>query len=323
MQQFNLRVVKADDEAAVVPHEVAETIMSDIQTLLFDVGEMMVRQELRTQSSLDGAIRERFTLKVATSESADSPLLEDALAAICSEMDRVRLKRISREAPKNHIEAIWRPRIARDLLTIANHLEGYLMFYGFGTDLNRYRLNSREDLAEEAATDVSAVACAMIGTVSRDPSRQFRWLLSNGIDTVPMTFGDKMEKDDIAILPDAGPLIATGVLHLVKGKPSGVTDVGDCFEFRLVKFHRIITAQRDLVLLNPAVAYPGYDYSTSMWTLTNDDLGIHIEKPSWDEAVSAFHKFFVFLWETYVESKGQFSGEEKEISDLLSSLAFP
>ena len=31
----------------------------------------------------------------------------------------------------------------------------------------------------------------------------------------------------------------------------------------------------------------------------------------------------MFLWETYAESDDEFEGEEKDVSDLLRSMAFP
>ena len=34
----------------------------------------------------------------------------------------------------------------------------------------------------------------------------------------------------------------------------------------------------------------------------------------------AFHDYFVFLWKTYVEAESEFSGEEKDIRDLLLSM---
>ena len=52
MQQFNFKVVSAEDEDAEVPVAVAGQIMVDVQNLISHTGELMVRQELRTQDML-------------------------------------------------------------------------------------------------------------------------------------------------------------------------------------------------------------------------------------------------------------------------------
>ena len=104
---------------------------------------------------------------------------------------------------------------------------------------------------------------------------------------------------------------------------TGLRDVSACYVFPVVKFHRILTEDRDVLLLNPVLACPGYNAAKGVWTLVNEDLGIDVSKPSWDEAVWAFHEYFMFLWETYAESDDEFEGEEKDVSDLLRSMAFP
>ncbi|MDY5678349.1 MAG: hypothetical protein SPF21_00115, partial [Candidatus Methanomethylophilaceae archaeon] len=87
-----------------------------------------------------------------------------------------------------------------------------------------------------------------------------------------------------------------------------------------VKFHRIVTHDRDIVLLNPIAAMPSVDRNGN-WHLSTDDLGMDVSKPTWDDCVVAYHEYFAFLWETYCESDDEFEGEEREISDFLRSLA--
>lgn len=56
MQQFDFKVVNAEDPEGEVPVKVAGQIMVDVQNLLSDIGELMVRQELRTQGLLPDGI---------------------------------------------------------------------------------------------------------------------------------------------------------------------------------------------------------------------------------------------------------------------------
>lgn len=326
MQQFNFRVVSAEDPDAEVPVSVAGQVMMDVQSLISHTGELIVRQELRTQSSLPPWIADRFTLRMqgqGAGPRMDGSLLEDALIRTCAELDRANLSATVPEEVSNHIEAWCRAAIARDVLDLWDHTSGYVLTYGTEGDMRRFRMNSRAALEAEASADPSAMPSAIIGEVSRDPDRRGRWLISNSRDPVPIQFSDSVPEADRESFPSMGPLIATGRVVLEDGRLVGMRDVGACYRFPVVKFHRIITEDRDLMLLNPVTACPGYNRSKGLWTLSNEDIGIDIAKPSWDEAVWAFHEYFMFLWETYAESDAEFEGEEREVSDLLRSMAFP
>ena len=154
--------------------------------------------------------------------------------------------------------------------------------------------------------------------------RKNRWLISNGRDSVPVTFASNISTTDIPLFSEAGPIIASGTVVVDdSGSVKEMRAVIGCYSFPTVKFHRAITATRDIILLNPVEAIPGYNSKKGTWTLDCDALGISISKPSWDECVVAFHEYFVFLWETYEENDGELEGEEAEVRDFLRSLAFP
>ncbi len=328
MQQFNFKVVNSEDADADVPVLVAGQIMVDIQNLLADVGELMVRQELRTQNSLPGGIRERFTLRMKGSGGAgtrtDGALIEDALAMMCSELDRANLKSFDPNEPGNHIEAMGRARIAKDVLALSDHLEGYTLSYGSDEGMRRFRMNSRQALEKEASIDSSSLPSAIIGAVFRDPVRKNRWVVSNGMDSVPVSFSPEISQEDREAFESFGPLIVVGTVSLNEdGRLTGIRDVTSCYQFPIVKFHRVVGAERDLLLLNPVSACISHNRDKGTWTLVNEDLGISVAKPSWDAAVMAFHEYFLFLWETYAESDDEFEGEELEVRDYLRSMAFP
>lgn len=327
MQQFNFKVVRADDEAAEVPVPVAGQVMMDIQSIITHTGELLVRQELRTQSRLQDGIEGSLTLRMegqGAGPRRDGDLLEDTLGRVFSELDRANLTDFPPDEVSTHIEAASRRDIARDILALADHLDGYTLYYGADGRMRRFRMNARAPMEREASRDVTSMVSAVIGVVSQDPQRRWRWLISNGMDTVPVHFADTVPREDIAAYPTMGPLIVTGRVVLDQdGRLAEVRDVTDAYVFPLVKFHRIVTPERDISLLNPVVACLGYRADRGLWTLESEDIGISVSKPSWDEVVWAFHGQFVFLWETYVESDGEFEGEELDVSTFLRSLAFP
>lgn len=325
MQQFSFNVVDSADPEAEVPDQVAARIMGDVQRLLADEGELLVRRELRTQGPRLEGMEGRFDLSEAgTGPRGDETLLEDALAVTVAELDRASLRSSIPEEPDNHIEAMGRRRIAADMLALAEGLEGYTLTYGDAKGTRKFRMNNRAALEKEASADVSAKPSAAVGIVSRDPERSGRWLFSNGDVTVPITFADWLEQDEIASYSKAGPVIAAGRVFVGEdGRISEVREVSGCYMFPLVKFRRIVAPGRDIVLLNPVVACPGYSARRGLWTLRQEDIGIDVAKPSWDEAVAAFHDQFVFLWDTYVSSDAEFEGEEAEVSSFMRSLAFP
>lgn len=327
MQQFRFDVVDATDENAEVPVAVAGQVMVDIQNLLTHIGELMVRQEFRTQSLLPDGISERFSLVMqgkGAGAKRDGQLIEDALQALCSQLDRANLGTTVPEESSNHIEAMGRKAIARDMLDLADHLEGFVMTYGSDGSMRKFRMNARRSLEAEASADIEDMPSALIGLVSRDPVHKSRWLISNGRDSVPVSFLPSVSHADVMSYADAGPLIVTGSVVLDEGGAlAELRNSSGCYDFPQTLFHRIVTPDRDIILLSPVAGRPGFNRAKGVWTLVNEDLGISISKPSWDEAVIAFHEYFVFLWEMYAESEDTFEGEEKDIRDLLLSYAFP
>ena len=195
------------------------------------------------------------------------------------------------------------------------------LFYGSGPDLRKFRLNRRDKIEGEAEDRSRSFPGALIGIISQDPVKKHRWVISNGGSEVPISFAGNIAPSDVPLFAKSGPLIASGMVMVDDdGRVSELRSIIGCYSFPNVKFHRVISAERDIPLLNPLEATPGYDQHKGLWTLSNDDLGISVSKPSWDACVMSFHEYFVFLWETYAESDDEFEGEEQEIRELLLSM---
>lgn len=327
MQPFNFKVMPSGSEGGPVPVTVAGQTMMDVQKLLSDVGAVMIRQEMRLQGDIPEPMMKRFDLSMDLSAGRDvgavtegeDTLMLDALNRLMRELDIANMHQSDPE-PGNQRDALARRAIASDLLALAEHLEGYDLFYG-KEQLRKFRFTRRDALRKVAEDTSLTFPGAVIGVICQSPVRRDRWVLSNGAGEAPVTFSDGMATEDIKLFSESGPLIVSGtVVTDGSGNLVEMRNASSCHEFPSVWFHRIITPSRDIVLLNPAVAVPGYNRHKNKWTLDCDDLGISVSKESWDEAVLAFHEYFAFLWETYAESDDEFEGEEEEIRQLLLSM---
>lgn len=329
MQPFNFKVVRSDDDNSPVPVSVAGQTMVDVQQLLTDIGALMIRKELRLQGDIPEQLMNRFNLTMDLSQGRDvgamtegeDGLMLDALNQLFDTLDLANLPE-AREEPSNHLEMINRRAVSRDILALVDHLKGYDFHYGDDASMRKLRLRRRERIEAEADDTSNSFPGAVVGIIFQDKVRKNRWVISNGNGDVPISFASNISSSDIPIFMKAGPLIASGTIILdSEGHVSEIRAVNGCYSFPSVKFHRAITATRDILLLNPLEGTPGYNAAKNMWTLDNDDLGISISKPSWDQCVIAFHEYFEFLWETYAESDGELEGEEMEIRNLLLSMA--
>lgn len=330
MHSFGFKVVPPEGVTAGVPVAVAGQTMVDVQNLLTHIGSMAVRMELRIQNGMPTQLSSKFDLRIGGSTSSgigsnppegSDALMEDALNTLAETLDFLGTGAVGSWMTDNFPEPLGRREIARDLIDLSDHISGFTLVYGNGERTGEFRGLDRAKMLRYAEEDTSSVNAAVIGTVSRDPVRKNRWNISNGTRDIPITFGGNIAQSDIPSFASAGPVIVTGTV--VRDRDSEVTEVRNadgCYSFPTVKFHRIVTHDRDIVLLNPVMASPSVD-KRGNWHLATDILGIDVSKPDWDGCVVSYHEYFAFLWETYCESDDDFEGEEREIREYLLSLA--
>lgn len=329
MQPFNFKVVRRDDNNAQVPVSVAGQTMVDVQRLLTDIGAQMIRKELRLQAPVPDSLMHRFDLSMDLSDGRDvgavtegeDTLMLDALNQLFRELDMAAMPE-ARDPPSNHLDALGRRAISRDILALHDHLEGFDLYYSNGGEPRRLRVNRRQVLEAEVDDQSRTFPGALIGVIRQDPVRKHRWVISNGASQIPVTFASNIAQSDVPIFSRSGPLIASGtVVTSDDGTVIELRGIVGCYSFPAVKFHRVITPGVDIPLLNPVEGTPGFDDKRNLWTLDCEDLGISVAKPEWDQCVMAFHEYFAFLWDTYAGHDGDFEGEEREIRDLLLSMA--
>ncbi len=328
MQPFEFRIVPQGGASEHVPEDIAMQAVADVQKLLEDIGRNMIAKEMRLQGKVPDRFLKRFDLSGDGPKGSevvaegDDTLALDALNRLMRELDLANMPEAA-DVPSDHSDALYRRAVCRDILGLVDHLDGCGFYYGSGTEPKKLRVNRREKLESDAENDIPQFPGAVIGSISRDPVRKGKWAISNGSSTVPITFGSNISHADIPLFAKAGIVIASGTVEMdPDGDVVGLSSATGVYSFPSVKFHRIVTADRDILLLNPVEAVPSRSPPAGAWTLSNDDLGICVSKPSWDECVIAFHDYFAFLWETYKESEGPFEGEEQEIRDLLLTLEY-
>ncbi len=328
MQPFEFRIVPQGGASEHVPEDIAMQAVADVQKLLEDIGRSMIAKEMRLQGKVPDRLLKRFDLSGDGPEGGevvaegDDTLALDALNRLMKELDLANMPEAA-DMPSDHSDALYRRAVCRDILSLVDHLDGCGFYYGSGTEPKKLRVNRREKLESDAENGIPQFPGALIGSISRDPVRKGKWAISNGSSAVPITFGSNISHADIPLFAKAGIVIASGTVEMdPDGNVVGLSSATGVYSFPSVKFHRIVTADRDILLLNPVEAVPSRSPSAGAWTLSNDDLGICVSKPSWDECVIAFHDYFAFLWETYKESEGPFEGEEQEIRELLLTMEY-
>ena len=329
MHSFGFKVIPSDNNGSGIPVAVAGQTMVDIQRLLTTIGSMIVRMELRIQNEIPSKLSSKFDLSIGGTSNGgigsdpkdgSDTLMEDALNTLSSTLDFLGKGVVGSWMEDNFPEPLGRKAVAQGIIDLADHIAGFTLQYGPSDDMREFRSVDREKLRVYADADVSAIGAASIGRISRDQVRKNRWTISNGAGEIQISFGPNIDESDIPSFASAGPVIVTGTVVRNGTAITEVRNVNGCYSFPTVKFHRIITGERDIILLNPAIATPSIDQK-GMWHLSSDIIGIDVSKPSWDECVTSYHEYFAFLWETYCESDEQYEGEELEIQEYLRSLA--
>ena len=329
MHSFGFRVVSSDpDDRSGVPIAVAGQIMVDVQTLLTDIGCMMLRLSMRLQNEIPDKLVRKFDLTIGGGSTGglnsgptegNDEALEGAMTVLCNTLDFLGTGAVGNWMKDTFQEDEARGKIAQDLIDLSEHLKGYVLEYGRADDQKSFEGVDTSKFVEYTV-DKDWISAA-VGKVERDSVRRNHWNLSNDEYLIPISFDKNIAHSDIPTFAAAGPVILVGKVRRNKeGHIISLDKVQGCYTIPTLKFHRLITKDRDMNLLNPLIATISYDSDTGNWSMRNDDVGISVTKPSWDDCVVSFHEYGIFLFENYVETDRQFDGEEMEVREFLMSL---
>jgi hypothetical protein len=332
--QFNINIVP-DEGCARVPLSAAGNIMVGIQSLYSRIGGYIVAKELRIQGDVPPALDERFKLYldssggITISSSSKVPgvtghgsVTDDALSMMGSLLEAAGSGAGGYWIDDNYSAPHHRTAIAGDLMRISETLRSGGCTLVFGEEDRPVRFSGSDtDRLRRYIKDCSrTVPGATSGILERTDTRSKKTMyhLGNGSGRVRVVFsGNRAERAADGLLGNV-PAVVSGMLaYSGDGRLAEIKDAEEPSRLETMKFRRMIGPNGDVRLSVPAVAE--ISYVRDGWRFSSGALGISVTKKDWDSAVTAFHDYFMFLWETYAAAAGEGLGdEEKEVrSELL------
>ena len=134
MRNFMINVAPKT-EGGRIPVALAGQIMMDIQEMLSDIGEYLIRSELGIQNSLRPEILSKFTLFMdgdggisigtSTNEHIVGSITEDALDLMEDTMDAMGSGAGGYWMEDNYIDPFFRNHIIYDIVALSEHINGF------------------------------------------------------------------------------------------------------------------------------------------------------------------------------------------------------
>lgn len=302
-----------------------EKIIEPVHSLLEHIGMYIVTAEMGFQGTSPDSFRSKFDLSSEPKERNEGDsVLETALSWLENTLNVANTDMIDRWLSGTYTDPRYRVAIAKELMTLCENLGDNKLSYGRGNSLKEFRNAGAERFRKSSEADVKNFTCTLAGVVEREADAKGRkgYLLNTGNRTYGIELWKEFGKKDAEHFSDKGPCLISGIS--VIGEEGEIVDVKNfcsADEFPGIVFNRMITPDRDIMLLNPLAADIGFDRKSCKWTLSNDILGISSSGKEWNKVVTDFHDYFIFLWETYAEGiKEDLSEEETEIREYLLSM---
>lgn len=300
--------------------------MGDIQSMLSHVGMFIVTTEMGLQGRAPEGFESIFNLSTDPKDYRveENSVLGAALGKLENTLDVAGSEIINRWLSENYTDPRYRAEVAKDLMKLCSDLAGCRLSYGHGRRMKDLMNARPERFRESASTETKMFTCTLAGAIYKNGNMKGRntYYLDSGDRTSKITTGKDFPEKNAEMYLQMGACLVSGMA--VFDENDNITEIRDVCgisDFPGIVFKRIITPNKDLALLNPVTAAVSFDRVSHKWTLTNDLVGITTSKPNWNAAVAAFHDYFMFIWETYVEQpKKSLSEEETEIQEYLLSL---
>lgn len=312
-------------EGGELSDEHAERIMDDIQNLLKHIGMYITTVEMGFQGKTPDAFEVKFDLSLdPVDRDGDRSLINTALGMLENTLDVAGSDIVNRWLKENFTDPRYRVAVANGLIKLCEDLDGSTLRYGHGRRLKDLRNAYPERFEESSRADVKNFAFTVAGVLDhiRGSKDGNDFCFDTGTAKFKISAGKEFTvKDAEKCVGKGACLISSTAVLNEEGELVGIKDPCGINDFPGIIFNRMITPNRDIILLNPIIADISFDRKSRRWTLSNDLLGIHSTKQDWNQAVAEFHDYFIFLWETYIEgTKGGLSEEEIEIRDYLQSM---
>ena len=333
MAGFTVNVISENSDKRV-PISVAGQVMVDIQDLFRHIGEYLISRELRLQEAVPSKLGDKFTLYadksggVVLESSSYVPetegygnIVDDALQLLEITMDTLGSGTGGYWVEDNFKDALYRNQIVIDIVALyqdLNDKKGFSLMYGSGSELKKFGKVNVEKMANFISERGLSVNSVTIGCIENMGNRSgnARYLLNTGAKTVKLTFSDPKAADKVN---SGASIIAGRITYSEDGKIASVENVYETIPLTTIKFRRMISSTGDVELKVPVDA--DVTFRDGKWSLSNKELGILSSNQRWDDAVTSFHDYFVFLWSEYKDKdSSSLSDEEKEVKECLNRL---
>ena len=330
MRNFIVNVVPKT-EGERVPAALAGQIMIDVQQILSDIGEYIIRRELGIQKSLRPEILSRFILYMdengisigtSTESLAVGSITEETIDLMEATMDAMGSGTGGYWMEDNFADPYFRNHIIYDVAALSEHINEYpdLSFmYGSPDNLKTF---GKVDIArldafmKDRGMSINGAALGII-TVSHSKSKGQILGFESGTDKVRLQFREKSVENVARTLIGKGAVYIVGrLMYSSDGDLLEIRDVSNVTQAHTMRFRKLISSDGDVSVKEPVVAEISYD---GEWHLKNETLGISVSKPTWDEAVQTFNDYFVFLWTEYSYDDIELVGEDAEIREALKA----
>lgn len=302
-----------------------ERIMGHVQTLLEHIGMYIVTAEMGFQGPTPEAFRSKFSLSPEPKErEGGDTVLKTALVWLENTLDVAGTGMIDDWLTRTYTDPRYRVAVAKELMALCYGLDGDRFSYGRGKSLKDFLNADAERFRKSSEADVKKFTCSLAGVIDRKTDGKGRrgYELNVGSKSYDIVLWKEFDKKDAERCSAKNSCLVSGLAVLDDtGDIVDVRNLCGADDFPGIVFKRMITPERDIILLNPLTAEIKFDRMSDKWNLSNDILGISSAGSEWNKAIVDFHEYFVFLWETYAEgAKDDLSEEETEIREYLLSM---
>lgn len=326
---MNISVMPRDGESKI-PISVAGNVLADIQNILTHIGEYLIMRDLKLQNSVDIKLSGLFDLymdptagvTMGTSSLSTSGIVDDALALMERTLTGMGSGAGGYWIDDTFSDPRFRRSIVRDIIKLASDLRkkgGYCLRFSADSMFDNVDTERLQEYLERMNMANDDATCGVIRSVSSRSGRADGLRLEIGEERLKLSFITPEVEEDAFRLKDRSVIVA-GRIRYSGERISEVSDIGKVVPFDTIKLKRMISGEGDVSLSEPLKVGVGID-SSGMWSLRNDDLGIRISKAVWDEAVVAFHDYFMFLWNYYLQKDDEdLSEEERDVKTFMETL---
>lgn len=331
MRNFTVNVIPKSENGRI-PLALASQVMLDIQQMLSDIGEYLIRREMAIQNTLRSETLSRFVLYMdndggvsfgtSTSDDGSSRLMDDTIDLMERTMDAMGSGTGGYWMEDNYADPFYRNHIIYDIVALSEHVNGYpdcTLSYGNPENLKTFGRADVERLGSFIKNKGMSVNGLVIGYISSTSSKSKGQIIgfTYGTNKVKLQFRERAVENTARGLVGKAVYVSGKLMYSQDGDLLEIRDVNTVAKAEAIKFRRIIGTDSDAALKEPAPVSISYD---GRWTLRNDDLGISVTKDTWDDAVQSFHEYFMFLCGEYLVEGKELSDEEIQIRDLLATM---